>query len=524
MEIDPHTFYREAARLIYKSLEMTTLLHSSFLYIREALRLPAAYASIVVYNPDVRQLILLAVAHEKGALAINDSVDVPEDIHDRLLQRKKGPGVTITETLEDHPLARLWVDRGYTNDTAQISLPIQVQGYWAGSVNFCAQGKNPFTPDQARMIALLEAPFSSAVSNAVQYRELFEARARYRKENRFPEKEPHSPAGREIIGKDRGMWGVMEMVHQVAPQSSPVLLLGETGTGKELVANTIHTRSPRQNAPFIKVNCGAIPDTLMDSELFGHEKGAFTGAISRKQGRFERAHTGTLFLDEVGELSPEAQIRLLRVLQEKEIERVGGEAPVKVDVRIIAATHRNLADRVQQGKFREDLYFRLNVFPISIPPLRKRRSDILPLAQHFIEKKALEMGIGIYPPLSPEAHDILLAYHWPGNVRELENAVERALILSPAKPLTFDGLTTPSTEELPAETDATAHPPGDSLALDDVIARHIRRVLAITGGKVHGSDGAAALLKIHPSTLRSRMEKLKIPFGRKAVKPGPESL
>ncbi|MCP4692228.1 MAG: sigma-54-dependent Fis family transcriptional regulator, partial [Desulfobacterales bacterium] len=194
-----------------------------------------------------------------------------------------------------------------------------------------------------------------------------------------------------------GLKGVMELVRQVAPLKSPVLLTGETGTGKEVIAGGIHNASRRGDAPFIKVNCGAIPSALMDSELFGHEKGAFTGAISRKRGRFERSHGGTIFLDEIGELPLEAQVRLLRVLQEKEIERVGGSGPIKVDIRVIAATHRDLEAMVQKGEFREDLYFRLKVFPISIPPLRDRMDDIPTLAQYFMQKKSHEMGLGGIP-------------------------------------------------------------------------------------------------------------------------------
>jgi Nif-specific regulatory protein len=225
------------------------------------------------------------------------------------------------------------------------------------------------------------------------------------------------------------MRAVYEMASQVAPSDATVLVSGESGTGKELVAMEIHRLSKRSQGPLIKVNCSALPESIIESELFGHEKGAFTGAMDKRKGRFELAHGGTLFLDEIGELSPQIQVKLLRVLQEREIERVGGTATVKVDVRVIAATNRNLETEIAAGRFREDLYYRLNVFPIRVPPLRERKSDIVLLADHFTEKYASKNGKPIKRISSP-ALDLFTSYHWPGNVRELENCIERAVILS----------------------------------------------------------------------------------------------
>jgi transcriptional regulator with GAF, ATPase, and Fis domain len=232
-----------------------------------------------------------------------------------------------------------------------------------------------------------------------------------------------------------------------------------------------------------------------------------------KRGRFERAHQGTIFLDEIGELTPEAQIRLLRVLQDKEIERLGGAGPIKVDIRVIAATHRDLEAMVRQGSFREDLYFRLQVFPIRIPPLRERNVDIPTLVQHFTRKKSCEMGLRGIPTLAPGAIDRLMSYHWPGNVRELENAVERALILSKGKALPFADLEASSRKETPAANDQQA---GESMKLDEVVSKQIRRALEMAGGKVEGKNGAAHMLGVKPGTLRQRMRKLGVPFGRKA--------
>jgi Nif-specific regulatory protein len=235
--------------------------------------------------------------------------------------------------------------------------------------------------------------------------------------------------GSAIIGTSKGIRSVLEQVAQVAPSDATVLITGESGTGKELVASEIHRQSKRASHAFIKVNCAALPESVIESELFGHEKGSFTGALNQRKGRFELANGGTIFLDEIGDLSPQIQVKLLRVLQEREIERVGGSQPIKVDVRLIAATNRNLEADIKSGRFREDLFYRLNVFPIHIPPLRERKSDIILLADFFAEKYAQKNG-KLIKRISSPALDLLSSYHWPGNVRELENCIERAVILS----------------------------------------------------------------------------------------------
>jgi len=297
----------------------------------------------------------------------------------------------------------------------------------------------------------------------------------------------------------------------VASLKSPVLLLGETGVGKEVIANAIHYASPRRERPLVKVNCGAIPESLMDSELFGHERGAFTGAIAQKKGRFERADKGSIFLDEVAELPPSIQVRLLRVLQNGEIERVGGAETIPVDIRVIAATHRNLEEMVRNGNFREDLWFRLNIFPIMIPPLRNRQGDIPNLIRHFMEKKARELKIHTPPPMSAQVLERLKEYHWPGNVRELENLVERELIKSRGtngnRFMTFEHFRWPRRSG-PAW--GAPEDNGNFLTMDEAMTHHIQLALEQTKGKIYGSDGAAALLGINPNTLRSRMKKLGI--------------
>jgi len=298
-------------------------------------------------------------------------------------------------------------------------------------------------------------------------------------------------------------------VEQVSALDSPVIIFGETGVGKDIIANMIHYSSLRANGPFISVNCGAIPDSLIDSELFGHEKGAFTGAMANKKGRFERANKGTIFLDEISELPPQAQVRLLRVLQNREIERVGGVETISLDIRIIAATNRNLQQMVSEGLFREDLWFRLNVFPIFIPPLRERKTDIPALVQHFVILKSKEMKLPDIPILEQGAIEPLQTYDWPGNVRELANVVERSLITNPKGPINFTSV------QLPGASFDKKRDPEKTDALDAVMADHIRQVLLKTDGRVNGLGGAAELLEVHPNTLRNRMDKLGISYGGK---------
>lgn len=332
-------------------------------------------------------------------------------------------------------------------------------------------------------------------------------------ENLFLKRELHRLSGDKIIGAKFGLKDVIKKANMASSVESPVLLLGETGVGKDIIANYIHYASSRHKDPFITVNCGAIPHELIDSELFGHEKGAFTGAISNKPGRFERAHKGTIFLDEIGELPLPAQVRLLGVLQNKEIERVGGTKIIPLDIRIIAATNRNLEEMVKNKLFREDLWFRLNVFPLLIPPLRLRIDDIPALTQHFIERKKMELKLSDTPSLAIGAIDTLMAYQWPGNVRELENVIERAMILHRGNPIRFDDLGLSPVEPV-GETHRLTR--GENLELDALVKDHIKHVLKLTNGKIHGPGGAGEVLGMNPDTLRYRMRKLGIPF-RKVI-------
>jgi formate hydrogenlyase transcriptional activator len=310
----------------------------------------------------------------------------------------------------------------------------------------------------------------------------------------------------DLLGGSRAIRQVMQQIQLVAPTGAAVLVIGESGTGKELVARAIHDRSPRKGRALITVNCGAVPENLFESEFFGHVKGAFTGALKDKVGRFELADGGTLFLDEISEMPVAMQAKLLRVLQEQELERVGDTRKRKVDVRIVAASNRNLTQAVDAGRFRQDLYYRLSVFPIDLPPLRERRDDILPLAAHFVTQAARRMNRPA-PRLTPAAMDRLTSYEWPGNVRELQNAIERAVILAQGSALQFDwlkGANPPST--VPAA--APARPP--AILTDAELKRREREnltaALARTGGKIFGPTGAAALLGMKPTTVISRLK------------------
>lgn len=334
----------------------------------------------------------------------------------------------------------------------------------------------------------------------------------------------------DVVGARTGLKHVMERVELVATSDLPVLILGETGTGKEVVSRAIHARSKRCDGPFIRVNCGAIPPELVDSQLFGHEKGSFTGASQQHQGWFERADRGTLFLDEIGELPLPAQVRLLRVLQDHQIERVGGRSPIHVDVRIVAATHRDLSAMVKERSFREDLWYRINVFPILLPTLRERLEDIPALVRHFAQRAATRFGLPFVEPTNADLA-LLSSYAWPGNIRELGAVIDRAAILGGGRALAVDVAlgfgresvvpaappdeatlyeVIPETVTAPVPLLAQGGPQRDIVPLATAMRQHIERALAATRGRIEGQRGAAAILDINPHTLRARMRKLGI--------------
>jgi hydrogenase-4 transcriptional activator len=360
---------------------------------------------------------------------------------------------------------------------------------------------------ESEMARLLE-PFEAALANSRRIQELGRMRESYEADNRaLLAKLDRQEIMGTIVGADAGFRQVMNRVEQVAATDAPVLLLGETGTGKEVVARAIHERSRHRRGPMLRVNCGAIPPGLVDSELFGHERGSFTGAVAGRAGWFERADGGTLFLDEVGELPLAAQVRLLRVLQEGTLERVGGQRPIKVNVRMVAATNRPLDEMVAAGSFRKDLWYRISVFPIRLPPLRERPSDIPALAAHFAWHAGQRIGGQPLTP-TPEDLELLASYDWPGNVRELASVIERATILGNGRHLDVRGaLGSLGRGDTPLAVSGRS---AEFPKLATIMQNHIQAALQRTGGRIEGPSGAAALLGINPHTLRARMRKLKI--------------
>jgi len=510
MTIDENDFFRGATMRICSSLDLEIAMWRAMQFLKDFI--PADEMYLHLYDKGLGAMRTIAGATVSEGRKMDRITPLPQEVRARV-EEFTGTSVINQPELE----AGFQFMLGYYGrpDTSALVQLLEVEGQKLGALVLLAQGRDKFSKTHARLFSVIKEPFAIALSNTLKHQEVLRLRDVLADDNRYLHRELLHLSGDEIVGDEFGLKKVMNMVRQVAPLISPVLLLGETGVGKDVIANAIHYSSPRKDGPFVKVNCGAIPETLLDSELFGHEKGAFTGALSQKRGRFERADRGTIFLDEIGELPPQAQIRMLRVLQYKELERVGGTHPVSVDIRLIAATNRNLEEMVKEKQFREDLWFRINVFPIRIPSLRERREDIPALVHHFAERKSRELKLPNSPALAKGAIDRLTSYDWPGNVRELENLVERALILSQGAPLTFDDLAGRKEEGRPSVPDAAAE---NALDLDAVISNHIRRVLEVSNGRVHGKGGAAEFLGMNPSTLRYRMNHLGIPYGRKLAR------
>ncbi len=514
-------FFRQATMRICGHLEIEEAMSSCIRYLEPVM--PADKMYLEIYEGDFGTMHLIAEATAEGGKKLDDLVPMTPEAK-RFIETEANKYeesgwpeevliVNRPDEGEENVISRVMLDHLGLQGSSHLLMYLVIDGVALGSLVLLARGPDRYTRDHARLLSLLKEPFYIAMSNTLRHREVLELKDMLADDNRYLQQELLRLSGEDIVGADFGLRGVMEMARQVAPLDSPVLLLGETGVGKDVIANAIHYSSPRREHPFITVNSGAIPENLLDSELFGHEKGAFTGAIAKKRGRFERADKGTIFLDEIGELPPQAQVRMLRVLQQKEIERVGGSKPIHVDVRIIAATHRNLEEMVKANLFREDLWFRLNVFPIMIPPLRARKTDIPALVHHFIQRKARELKLPERPTLAQGVMDQLVAYHWPGNVRELENVVERALILNRGEPMKVAFHDTAGQEDGLSLSESSSRDQ-EGLLLDQVVRRHIQKVLKMSNGKVHGSGGAAELMGINPNTLRNRMNKLGIPYGR----------
>jgi len=506
--MDKNEFFRQATIRICGNLEiemaMQTLLH----FLKEFM--PVSKLFLQHYDEAYHAMRTIASADETECQKLDLLTPLSKTAGNMAGNAPIDQDVFLLDDPQAFPVSREMSEFHGLASTSVILLALRTGEDTLGYLVLISKDNDNFVDEHLDQVLMLKEPFVVAMANTLKHRQVLELNDLLADDNRYLHGELRRLSGDEIVGGNFGLKQVMNKVQQVAALDSPVLLLGETGTGKDVIANSIHYSSSRSTGPFVSVNCGAIPDTLIDSELFGHEKGAFTGALAQKRGRFERANTGTIFLDEIGDLPLMAQVRLLKVLQGKEIERVGGVKTIPLDIRIIAATNRNLEKMVADQLFREDLWFRLNVFPIWIPPLRDRQMDIPALIQHFITLKARELKLAAVPTLSPGAINPLMTYHWPGNVRELENVVERALILNPSGPLTFEHLNLGQSPTMVSSLISNL----ETDNLDDVISDHIRHVLTKTKGKVSGSDGAAARLGVNPSTLRNRMKKLGIAFGK----------
>ncbi len=396
------------------------------------------------------------------------------------------------------PLYREYVNAGLRST---CSIPLGGPNGITGVLELARRSNEPFTSDEVELLVQVARQIALATENAIAFREISELRDKLALEKLYLEDEIRLDQDiGNMIGESPAFQAVVRAVRVVAPTGATVLIQGETGTGKELVARAIHQLSGRNQRSLIKVNCAAIPSTLLESELFGHEKGSFTGAFAQKIGRFELAHQGTLFLDEIGEIPLELQAKLLRAIQDQEFERLGGNRTIRVDVRIIAATNRNLKQMVEEGKFRSDLYYRLHVFPLHVPPLRERKEDIPLLVRYFTQKYARRMNRPI-DSIPSAAMQALMDYDWPGNIRELQNVVERSVVLSRGRVLEI------AIAEAVKPSTLSARAP----RLQESSERErILRALRESGGKVGGPDGAAARLALPRTTLQSRMRKLGI--------------
>lgn len=498
-------FFMEITTRICGTLNLEEGMKNSLSFLRKVMSADGMFLGRVNFKKEIVRTIIHASLGEQKQLDTIIPLPADYEVEMKELQKEK---ILIRNNVEEHPIANKIAQNFGTTDISFLVMTLMIEEIRIGILVLYTYKRNSYTEADAHLYSLIHHPLAIAMSNAMEHRKVVKLNKALIDDNKFLNLEMLRLSGDQIIGAGYGLKGVMESVNQIASLNRPVLLLGETGVGKEVIANAIHFSSPHKDGPFIKVNCGAIPEQLIDSELFGHEKGAFTDAVSQKRGRFERANQGSILLDEIGELPLPAQVRLLRILQNKEIERVGGTKTIAIDARVIAATHRNLDEMVREGRFREDLLFRLNVFPIVIPPLRQRKEDIPTLVAYFLDRKCKELGIHKSPELAPGSMAELKNYRWPGNVRELENKIEQALIRYLGKqqegPLLFEGLK--DRPSIQVAEDQEEH----ILEFDEVIRQHILKTLQVTNGQIFGENGAAKLLKINPNTLRSKMKKLGI--------------
>jgi len=482
---------------IVSALDLRELLNAVSASLRRLV--PHEYASLSLYDAETQrlQIHVLDFPASKGLIQEGLWIPVEGTPHGRALTSRQPLFVTLQE-IEQFDLTPRIRAEGLKSG---CFLPLISHGRPLGTLVVASLQEETFPQKDADLLHHVANQIAIAVENALSYRQVVDRANKLSEERLYLQDEIRTEYNfEEIIGESRALKMILEQLQTVAPTDSTILILGETGTGKELIARAIHNLSGRRERTLVKVNCAAIPTGLLESELFGHEKGAFTGAIAQRVGRFELAHRGTIFLDEVGDIALELQPKLLRVLQEQEFERLGSARTIRVDVRLVAATNADLAQKVAQNQFRSDLYYRLNVFPVVIPPLRERREDIPLLVRYFAQKYARRMKKPI-EAIPTKAMTTLSEYHWPGNVRELENFIERAVILSPGADLNV-----PLSELKPLTGNAT----NGAKTLEGIEREHILKILRQTNWIIGGRSGAATQLGMQRSTLQSRMKKLGI--------------
>jgi formate hydrogenlyase transcriptional activator len=505
----------EINNAIINNLTQEALFTSAY----EAIRRVVSFdrAAFLLYQPETKTLKLLSMDSDSESefFRLGKDYDLQETrISASVLERQQAVVRGDLEKEQQSPGDRRLIAEGIQS---YCVVPLVARGNSIGTFTVWSETKNRYSDADAELLQEVANQVALAIANMKSYEEIAALKARLEKENVYLQEEIRTEHNfEEILGNSPALLELLRRVNQVAPTDSTVLIHGETGTGKELIARALHNRSARKDRPLVKVNCSAISAGLVESELFGHVKGAFTGAFERHIGRFELADGGTLFLDEVGELPLETQVKLLRVLQEREFEPVGSNRSVHVDVRIIAATNRNLEESIRAGKFRSDLYYRLNVIPLEVPPLRERRSDIPQLAMFFLSRCARNLGKRM-EGISAATTESLIRYSWPGNVRELQNVIERGLILSHGSILELENdlmsVSASAAHRDKAQEELATQTTGPSAALktlEDVERAHISAVLQQTRGVIEGANGAAKTLGMHPNTLRHRMEKLGI--------------
>jgi len=489
----------EVNNALVSTLDLRQLLSSISACLRQVLN--HDYASLALYEPAARQVRLQALDFPQGKGLLQEEMVFPVDgtPSGEVILTRKPLLITAANVDGYNPsVSRLFIAEGLNSGCI---VPLITANRTVGTLSLSSLRPSAFTQEDVDLLMRVANQVAIAIENALAYREIAELKNKLADEKLYLEEEIRTEyTFEEIVGESPALKRVLSQAETVATTNSSVLILGETGTGKEVIARAIHGLSPRRERTFVKVNCAAIPTGLLESELFGHEKGAFTGAIMQKMGRFELAHNGTLFLDEVGDIPLELQPKLLRVLQEKEFERLGSSRTLHVDVRVVAATNRDLVQMVEERLFRSDLFYRLNVFPIVVPPLRERAEDIPLLVRYFAQKHARRMDRRI-ETIPSEEMEALTRYHWPGNVRELENLIERAVILSRGPALHVS---------LPNGRSSVEPPVASPVTLEAAERQHILRALRDTNWIIAGPNGAAARLGMKRTTLQSRMTKLGI--------------